>query len=68
MKVKPNVEFYKTVTKYISAYINKNKMPPAQIESAIINLADDFMANRPMNLRAGDYLAIQKFMRGKNGS
>jgi len=68
MKVQPNKEFYETVAEHLSLYINKNKMPPSQIASAIINLADDFIANRPMNLRAGDYLAIQKFIRSKHRS
>ena len=68
MRVQPSKQFYETVTEHLSAYINKNKMPPAPIASDIINLADDFMANRPMNLRAGDYLAIQKFIRSQHRS
>ena len=63
IKFKPSKEFYNTVTKYLGAYMVKNTMPPKEIAGAILNLADDYLANRPMNLRAGDYLAIQNFIK-----
>jgi hypothetical protein len=63
MKVKPGKAFLNTVTKYLSDYMTKNVMPPADVAPAILNMADDFMAGRPMNLRAGDYIAIQKHMK-----
>lgn len=55
--------FQQVVTKHLQAYIDKNTMPPAEIAPAIMNLADDFAAGRQMCIRAGDYIAIQNFMR-----
>jgi hypothetical protein len=63
INIKPSREFYSTVTKHLGAYIVKDVMPPEEIAGAILNMADDYMANRPMNLRAGDYIQIQNFMR-----
>jgi hypothetical protein len=55
--------FNKVVAKYLQAYIDEGKMPPADIATAILNLADDYMAGKIMNLRAGDYIAIQNHIR-----
>ena len=63
LKVKPNKAFYEVVSKYITAYVKEGVMPPEDIAPAILNLADDYMANKPMNLRAGDYIAIQNHLR-----
>jgi hypothetical protein len=38
-------------------------MPPEEIAPTIMNLADDFAAGRQMCIRAGDYIAIQNYMR-----
>ena len=63
IKVKPSREFYSTVATHLGAYMVKDVMPPKEISGAILNMADDYMANRPMNLRAGDYIQIQNFIR-----
>jgi hypothetical protein len=63
IKVKPNRAFYEVVSKHVAAYVKEGVMPPEDIAPAILNLADDFMANKPMNLRAGDYIAIQNHLR-----
>jgi len=63
IKVRPDERFYKVVDKHMRAYLEENKMPPDEIAPAILNLADDYMAGRPMNLRAGDYIAIQNYLR-----
>jgi hypothetical protein len=63
IKVKPSREFYSTVARHLGAYLVRDIMPPEEISGAILNLADDYMANRPMNMRAGDYIASQNFMR-----
>lgn len=65
IKVKPGREFYATIAKHLGAYIVNDVMPPDEIAGAILNMADDYMANRPMNLRAGDYINIQNFIRGQ---
>jgi len=42
-------------------------MPPPEIATAILNMADDFMAGRQVAMRSGDYLAIQNFIRKEGG-
>jgi|WetSurSiteA1Bulk_404760.scaffolds.fasta_scaffold219480_1 hypothetical protein len=56
-------QFNKVVTQHLQAYVDQNKMPPAEIASTIMNLADDFAAGRTMCIRAGDYIAVRNFMR-----
>jgi hypothetical protein len=58
-----DARFNEFATKHLQAYVNDNKMPPAEIAPAIMNLADDFAAGREITIRAGDYIAIQGFMR-----
>lgn len=59
----PNKRFYEVVDKYIRAYVEEGVMPPEDVAPAILNLADDYMAGRPLNLRAGDYISIQNHTR-----
>ena len=51
--------------KHVRAYVDDGTMPPAEIAPAILNMADDVMAGRQVSLRAGDYIAIQNFVRSK---
>jgi hypothetical protein len=60
-KMQPSRMFYNTVAKHLGAYLNKNVMPPKEIAGPIMNLADDYLANRQMTLKAGDYIALQNF-------
>lgn len=57
--------FIDTVEKYVNAYIFDKKVPPTQISAAIMNIADDVLSNREPVVRAGDYIAIQNFIREK---
>jgi hypothetical protein len=61
--VEPKAEFKELVSEHLHAYIVDGKMPPEDIAPAILNLADDYAAARPMNLRAGDYIALQNHVR-----
>ena len=61
--VKPDASFNKAVTSYVKEYVEKGKMPPEAIAPAIMNLADDFASGREMNIRAGDYISIQNYLR-----
>lgn len=61
--VSPERSFYDLTSKYLRAYIDDGEMPPEDIAPAILNMADDYIAGREMNLRAGDYIAIQNHMR-----
>lgn len=65
VKIEPGEEFYKVFNKHMAAYINEGQMPPQEIASAIMNLADDFMSGREMVFRTGDYVAIQSYIRGQ---
>ena len=51
--------------KHVRAYMDEGTMPPDEIAPAILNLADDVMAGRQVSLRAGDYIAIQNYVRKK---
>ncbi len=63
VNVRPTEKFESLVMGHLREYINDGKMPPADISSSILNLADDFLAGREMTLRAGDYIALQNHMR-----
>lgn len=63
IQIKPDIEFFKVVSEHLTAYVKNDIMPPEDIAPAIMNLADDHMAGRKMNLRAGDYIAIQNHLR-----
>ena len=62
---KASRDLAQTVDKYVSAYLYEKKMPPAEIATAILNVADDVMKKRNIVLRSGDYIALKNFMRAK---
>ena len=53
--------FARDMAKHTYAYIYENKKPPAEIEQTVLNVSEDLMAGRPVQLRAGDYIAAQRF-------
>ena len=63
LEVRPSREFYAVTAKYLNAYVNHDEMPPDDVAPAILNMADDFLAGRDLNMRAGDYIAIQNHLR-----
>jgi len=63
IRIRPDKEFYTVVYRHLQAYVNEGVMPPDDIAPAILNLADDYMAGNHLNLRAGDYIAIQNHIR-----
>jgi len=63
ISVNVNPEFENVTFGYAKAYIEKGEMPPADIAPAILNMADDYLAGRPVAIRAGDYIAIHNHMR-----
>lgn len=63
IQVKPGKEFYKVASKYLYDYAVNDKMPPAEIAPTIMNLAEDFLAGNPVKFRAGDYIALQNYLR-----
>ena len=58
----PSVEFDKFVETHVQAYLD-GKAPPAAIQSAVMNIADDYVSGRDIILRAGDYVALQNQFR-----
>ena len=57
--------FEKVLFQHVSTYLEKGEMPPAEIAPAVLNMADDHLAGRQVVLRAGDYIAVQNFLRKK---
>lgn len=63
IKVEPGTEFYQVAAKYLYDYAYNDMMPPEEIAPTIMNLAEDFLAGKPVNFRAGDYIAMQNYIR-----
>lgn len=59
----PNDNLYEVISKYTNAYLQDGVMPPAEIAPTIMNLIDDQKSGRKMTLRAGDYIALQNYLR-----
>ena len=64
LEARPDESFYDTFAKHVEAYVKEGKAPPKAIEGAVLNAADDYLAGRDVTLRAGDYIAVQNFIRG----
>ena len=56
-------ETYQVLAEHVYAYVYEDKMPPAAISQTVLNLAEDFVSGNPVELRAGDYIALQNFVR-----
>lgn len=63
VKFAPNAKFFDLVSKHVDAYVKEGVIPPEPIATAIINFADNLMADGTMTIRTGDYIAIQNFLR-----
>lgn len=63
LEVRPDERFYQTFSKHVEAYLKDGKAPPKAIEGAVLNAADDYLAGRDVTLRAGDYIAVQNYVR-----
>jgi hypothetical protein len=59
----PNKEFFQMIAKHMNGYMQKGEKPPQEIASAILNLVDDVGAGRELTLKAGDYIALQNYLR-----
>jgi hypothetical protein len=65
LEARPDERFFQVVSDHVKAYVEEGKMPPPEIETAIMNAADDYLEGRDITLRAGDYIALQSYARGK---
>ena len=63
IQFEPGEKFYRVAAEYLYEYAYNDKMPPEDIAPTIMNLAEDFLAGRPVNFRAGDYIALQNHIR-----
>jgi hypothetical protein len=63
LRTNPGMEFNKLVDTHVNAYIFNKVMPPAQIATAIMNIADDYINGREAVVRSGDYIALQNYAR-----
>jgi hypothetical protein len=63
VQIRPGKEFYKVAAQYLYDYAVNDKMPPEEIAPTIMNLAEDFMSGNPVKFRAGDYIALQNYIR-----
>jgi hypothetical protein len=60
--------FNNAVETHVAAYLEKGTMPPSAIVGPILNIAEDIAAGREVTLRAGDYIALQTFVRSQSHS
>jgi hypothetical protein len=57
--------FTKAIAQYVYDYVYEDKMPPDAIAQTVLNISEDMMAGRTVQLRAGDYIAVQQFLRSE---
>ena len=65
VRVALSKQFTALTWKYTSALVNEGTAPPPEIAGAIYNIVDDVSCGREITLKAGDYIAIQSFMKAK---
>jgi hypothetical protein len=59
----PDAAFSKFLETQVQNYL-QGAAPPNAIQSAVMNLADDFLAGREVTVKAGDYIALQNYFQG----
>lgn len=62
-EVELDAKAVKVLHTHVKAYMEKDTIPPAEICSVVMNVADDLANNRAPTLRTGDYVALQSFIR-----
>ena len=65
---KVSKQFSEVTKKYVGDYMMNGKMPPKEIEAPILNMVDDVAAGRQIQMKAGDYIAIQNFIKAGKGT
>jgi hypothetical protein len=58
-------KFQNVIEEHTKAFIEKGVEPPREIAGVIYNIADDLQHGREAILRAGDYIAVQSFIKRK---
>lgn len=62
----PGKEFNEVTNKHVNAYLFEKTEPPPDIAGAIMNIADDYLNDREIIMRSGDYIAIQNHIGANN--
>lgn len=62
LKKPQDAAFQKYVVEQLDSYL-AGKEPPAEIATAILNIADEQLSGTEVTLRAGDYIALQNHYR-----
>ena len=60
-KARVTERFTEMVHAEVMKYAVDGVEPPASIQSAIMNIADDMMSNRDAVIRAGDYISLMSY-------
>ena len=63
VKTQPTEKSFAMVREQLVAHLSNGEAPPAEISSAIMNIADDVSLGRDVQIRAGDYIALMNFAR-----
>ena len=66
LEARPDARFFEELNHHVKALVNDGKAPPEAIAPAVMNVADDVLAGREVQLKAGDYIALQSYF--KKGS
>ena len=56
-------ETYEVLATHLYNYVYNDEMPPKEIATTIMNVADDFVRGEQVKLGAGDYIALQDYAR-----
>ena len=54
---------YMVLAENLYNYVYNDEMPPKEIATTIMNVADDFVRGEQVKLGAGDYIALQDYAR-----
>ena len=65
LKFKPEEKFFDVIRDHVMAYAMEGVEPPEQIAAAVMNIADDMMSGRETVIRAGDYITLMDYSRGR---
>lgn len=63
LEARPEPRFFEELERHVKAFVDDGKAPPEAIASAVMNVADDVLGGRDIQLKAGDYIALQGFFR-----
>ena len=62
-----NQNFVNFVAQQLSDFVFEKKTPPSEIASALMNMAEDLYKGRTIEMKTGDYIAMQNYYRKSMG-